>query len=332
MPTVAIVGAGFMGSAHASNYATLGNRVRVKSVVGQSPDRAARVAASVGASVAELDAVLADPEIDAVDICLPTPIHREAAEAAFAAGKHVFLEKPLALTVEDAEAIVAAAERSGKLFMVGLVLRFWPEYVELGRLIEGGELGRPRAVFAQRLSPPADWADWLRDREQSGGTAVDLMIHDFDQMNVLLGTPRSVYASEPEPGHVHAVVEYADGASGIAEGSMAMPRSYPFSSDIRVLAERGVAEYAFSAAPVEGEGNIGASSSARGLRVYPADGEMRVVEVESADPWGPEIEEFVSCLEDARQPEQGTGEQALWALKVSLAASRSLATGRPEQA
>ena len=73
------------------------------------------------------------------------------------------------------------------------------------------------------------------------------------------------------------------------------------------------------------------AASARGLRVYPADGEMRVVEVESADPWGPEIEEFVSCLEDARQPEQGTGEQALWALKVSLAASRSLATGRPEQ-
>ena len=213
--------------------------------------------------------------------------------------------------------------------MVGLVLRFWPEYVELHRLVEAGELGRPKAVFAQRLSPPADWADWLRDRDQSGGTAVDLMIHDFDQMNALLGTPRSVYANEPEPGHVHALVEY-DGGSGIAEGSMAMPRSYPFSSDIRVLGERGVAEYAFSAAPVEGEGNIGASSSARGLRVYPREGDLRVVDVASADPWGPEIEYFVGCLEQARQPEQGTGEQALLALKVSLAAARSLESGRPE--
>jgi predicted dehydrogenase len=330
MVTVAIVGAGFMGSAHASNYATLGDRVRVKAVVGVSPERAAKVAESVGASVADLDTVLADADVDAVDICLPTPLHRDFAERAFAAGKHVFLEKPLALTVEDGEAIMAAAERGGTIFMVGLVLRFWPEYVELGRLVQGGELGRPRAVFAQRLSPPADWAEWLGDREQSGGTCVDLMIHDFDQMNALLGTPRSVYASEPQPGHVHAVVEY-EGGSGIAEGSMAMPRSYPFSSDIRVWGDRGVAEYAFSAVPVEGEGNIGASSSARGLRVYPADGDPHVVAVESADPWGPEIEYFVSCLEAGQQPEQGTGEQALLALRVSLAANRSLESGRPEQ-
>jgi predicted dehydrogenase len=331
-PTLAIVGAGFMGSAHAANYASLGDRVRVKTVVGLSPERAAQVARTVDASSSvDLAAVLGDSEIDAVDICLPTPLHREAAEQAFAAGKDVFLEKPLALTAEDAEAIVAAAARSGSIFMVGLVLRFWPEYVALHRLVERGDLGRPKAVFAQRLSPPADWADWLRDRAQSGGTAVDLMIHDFDQMNALLGTPRSVYASEPEPGHVHALVEYADGGSGIAEGSMAMPRSYPFSSDIRVLGERGVAEYAFSAAPVEGEGNIGASSSARGLRIHPVEAEMHVEEVASADPWGPEIEYFVSCLEQGRQPEQGTGEQALWALKVSLAANRSLASGRPEQ-
>jgi predicted dehydrogenase len=330
-PTIAIIGAGFMGSAHAGNYARLGERVRVKAVAGRSPERAARVAESVGATVAELGAVLADDEIDAVDICLPTPIHREVAEAAFAAGKHVFLEKPLALTVEDGEAIVDAAERSGRIFMVGLVLRFWPEYVALHRLVERGELGAPKAVFTQRLSPPADWAEWLRDREQSGGTTLDLLIHDFDQMNALLGMPRSVYASEPETGHIHAVVEYEGGGSGIAEGSMAMPRSYPFSSDIRVLGERGVAEYAFSAAPVEGEGNIGASSSARGLRVYPVDGDLRVEDVESADPWGPEIEEFVACLESARQPEQGTGEQALLALKVSLAASRSLASGQPER-
>jgi predicted dehydrogenase len=330
VPTVAIIGAGFMGSAHAANYASLGDRVRVKTVCGRSPERAERVAEVVGAATdSDLDRVLADSEIDAVDICVPTPSHRDVAERAFAAGKHVFLEKPLALTVEDAEAIVAAAHRSGKIFMVGLVLRFWPEYVELQRLVERGELGRPRAVFAQRLSPPADWAEWLRDRERSGGTAVDLMIHDFDQMNALLGTPRSVYASEPEPGHVHAVVEYDEG-SGIAEGSMAMPRSYPFSSDIRVLGELGVAEYAFSAAPVEGEGNIGSSSSARGLRVFPADGELRVQAVESADPWGPEIEEFVACLEQGRQPEQGTGEQALLALRVSLAANRSLGSRRAE--
>ena len=111
---------------------------------------------------------------------------------------------------------------------------------------------------------------------------------------------------------------------------MSMPRSYPFTSSIRVLCENAVAEYGFSAAPVEGEGNIGASSSARGLRVFPREGASETVPVESADPWGPEIEEFVSCVEQGRQPAQGTGEQASLALRTSLAAARSLASGRPE--
>jgi predicted dehydrogenase len=330
MVTVAIVGAGFMGSAHAGNYAALGDRVRVQAVCARSLERAARVAATVGAeATVDLDAVLLDPDVDAVDICVPTALHREVAERALAAGKHVFVEKPLALTGGDADAIIAAAERSGRMLMVGLVLRFWPEYAELARLAEAGDLGRPLAVSTLRLSPPADWADWFADREQSGGTAVDLMIHDFDQMNRLLGVPRTVFATEPESGHVHAIVEYDD-AAGTAEGSMRMPRSYPFSSNIRLLAERGVAEYAFTATPVEGEGNIGASSSARGLRVYPADGEMRTEKVEPADPWGPEIAYFVSCLEQNQPPEQGTGAQARDALLVSLAANRSLESGRPE--
>jgi predicted dehydrogenase len=329
MPTVAIMGAGFMGSTHAAGYRALGERVRVKTVCARSHERAARVAATVGAEASvDAPAVLADPEVEAVDICLPTPLHRELAEHALDAGKHVFLEKPIALSLDDADAIVAAGERSGRVLMVGLVLRFWPEYVRLQELVSAGELGRPLALSTQRLSPPADWADWLQDPAQSGGTAVDLLIHDFDQMNALLGEPRTVYAGEASPGHVQAIVEY-EGATGMAEGSMSMPRSYPFSSTIRLLASQGVAEYAFSALAVEGEGNIGASTSARGLRVYPRDGETRVEPVESADPWAPELEYFVDCLERNRHPELGTGAQARSALAVSLAANRSLAERRP---
>jgi predicted dehydrogenase len=328
--TVAILGGGFMGASHAANYKALGGRVRVKTVASRPSARAASVAESVGADlIADLDGVIRDPEIDIVDVCLPTPLHREVTEAALAAGKHVFLEKPIALTLEDADAIVGAAERSEGLFMVGLVLRFWPEYVELRRRVAAGELGRPLAVSTHRLSPPADWNEWMGDDAQSGGVPVDLLVHDFDQMNWLLGVPRRVYARAPVPGHVVAVVEY-DGAHGVAEGSMAMPRSYPFSSNVRVLCEGGVAEYAFSAAPAEEGGNIGASAAPRGLRLYPADGEPVTVAVESADPWGPEIAYFIECVEQGRQPEQGTGEQARTALAVSLAASRSLASGRPE--
>jgi predicted dehydrogenase len=329
--TIAILGGGFMGASHAANYRALGDRARVKTVASRWSDRAAAVAESVGAELTDdLLAPLRDPEVEVVDICLPTPMHRELAEAAFAAGKHVLLEKPIALTLEDADAIVAAAELNGRLFMVGLVLRFWPEYVELERRVSGGELGRPLSVSALRLSPPADWNDWMADPGKSGGVPVDLLIHDFDQMNWLLGTPRRVFARAPHPDHVLALVEY-DGAHGIAEGSMAMPKAYPFSSNVRVLAEGGVAEYAFSAAPAEGGGNVGASDAPRGLRLYlRSRGEPVSVPVEPADPWGPEIAYFVECVEQGRPPEQGTGAQARAALAVSLAAVRSLESGRAE--
>ena len=245
MISLAILGAGFMGRAHAANYQTLGDRVRVKTVASRGAGRAAAVAETVGAEPStDLEAAVSDPEVDAVDICLPTPLHREWAERALAAGKHVFLEKPLALTADDADAIVSAGTEAGRVLMIGLVLRFWPEYVELERRISAGGLGRPRAVSTYRLSPPIDWNDWMVDAAQSGGVAVDMLVHDFDQMNWLLGRPRRVFATEPRPGHVHALVEY-EGAAGIAEGSVAMPRSYPFSSDIRVLCEGGGAEYAF---------------------------------------------------------------------------------------
>jgi predicted dehydrogenase len=328
--SVAILGAGFMGGAHAANYKALEDRVRVKTVASRGADRAAKVAESVGAvPTTDLEGAVSDQEVDAVDICVPTPLHREWAVRALEAGKHVFLEKPIALTADDAEAIVQVAARTDRAFMVGLVLRFWPEYVELQRQLASGELGRASAVSTHRLSPSIDWNDWMTDPAQSGGIPVDMLVHDFDQMNLLLGRPRSVFARGRLSGHVQALVEY-DGAVGIAEGSVDMPRSYPFSSNIRVLCERGAAEYAFSAAPVEGEGNIGASESARGLRIFPNEGPAATVPVESADPWGPELAYFVECIEHGRQPSRGTAEQAREALHVSLAANRSLESGQPE--
>jgi UDP-N-acetylglucosamine 3-dehydrogenase len=333
--TVSILGAGFMGSAHAANYAALDGRVRVKSVCARGVERAERVAASVGAeALTDLDAAVTDPAVDAVDICLPTALHREAAERAFAAGKHVFLEKPIALSLEDADAIMHAAAASGRSFMVGLVLRFWPEYVELQRRVAAGELGRPLSVTTHRLSPPVDWNEWMADTSQSGGVPVDLLVHDFDQMNWLLGSPQRAFARTVGTGgsaHVLALVEY-EGAEGSAEGSMLMPSSYPFSSNIRVLCERGVAEYAFRAEPAPEGGNIGAADpAARGLRLYRSGAEPETVPVESADPWGPEIAYFVECVEQGRVPEEGTAEQARAALEVALTANRSIESGRPEQ-
>ncbi len=334
MIDVAILGAGFMGATHAAAWRALGARARVRWVSSRSSQKAARVANTVGAQpTTDLLAPITDRSVQAVDICLPTFLHREACQRAFEAGKHVLLEKPLALTREDADAILAGAARSRRVLVVGLVLRFFTEYAEIERRVRSGALGRPRVVSTFRLSPPPDWNDWMRDPTLSGGPAVDLLIHDFDQMNWLLGRPRQVIARAASaeggaPSHIVALLEY-DGVQAFAEGSLAMPRSYPFSAGMRAVCDKGVLEHGFRAAPAEGGGNIGGEMT-RFLRLFPALGGAETVTVETSDPWAAEIAYFAECVAEARLPVRGTGEQARDALLVSLAVNRSLASGRPE--
>ena len=110
-----------------------------------------------------------------------------------------------------------------------------------------------------------------------------------------------------------------------------MPPSYPFSSNIRVLCEDGAAEYRFSAQPIQGEGNIGTSEpEVGGIRWYHQADRPRVVSVETASPWDREIDYFLECVGHERHPEHGTGAQALTALRIALAANRSLESGLPE--
>jgi predicted dehydrogenase len=337
MTGVAIIGGGFMGQTHAGAWSTQPGRARVVAVSSRTRERAERVAALCGAEATDdLWAPIERDDVDVVDICLPTLQHREAAERAFAAGKHVLLEKPIALELADADAIVAAAEQAGRLLVVGLVLRFWPEYVELRRIAASGELGRPLAATALRLSPPVGWNDWMIDAARSGGVCVDLMVHDFDAMASLLGTPRRVFAralrSGPfdAPQHCQAIVEH-DGGSAIVEGGLMQPDSYPFTSGIRVLCERGVLEYPFSAAPAADGGNIGGvDQAANRLRVHPADGPMRAVEVTSMDPWAGQVAAVLDWLGRGEAPTEATGAHATMALRVALAANRSLASGAVE--
>jgi predicted dehydrogenase len=298
-----------MAATHAAGYRELGERVRVASVCSLGEERSLSLATSLGARhVDEIGEALSDPTVDIVDVCLPTHLHREAAEKAFAAGYHVLLEKPIALTLADADAIIAAAESSGRLLMVGLVLRFWPEYVALHRLIASQELGPPRSVSTCRLSPPPDWNEWMADMSCS----------------------ERVMAQSPTPGHVLVIAEYEGGRCGLAEAGMAMPSSYPFSSNVHVLCENGAAQYAFSAAPATDGGNIGGPVSGHGLRVYRANGEADMVSVDIGDPWANEIAHFIDSVERGESPRQGTGEQARAALLVSLAVNRSLESGRIE--
>ena len=113
---------------------------------------------------------------------------------------------------------------------------------------------------------------------------------------------------------------------------MLLPPTYPFTSGVRVLGDAGILEYPFAAGPAVDGGNIGGvDQEANRLRLHPADGAASLVEVESADPWHRQATYLADCLEAGRAPEIGTGEQALAALRVSLAANRSLETGQVEE-
>ena len=327
MTGVALLGAGFMASTHAAVYGALRDRAQVKAVCGLEADRAAALAEPLGArATTDWVQALATPGVDAVDVCLPTPLHRPVAERALAAGKHVLLEKPIALTLEDADAIGAAAEASGRVLMVGHVLRFFAEIGELRRVLGTGELGRPLAATATRLSPPPDWNDWMRDPARSGGTLVDMAIHDFDVLGALLGPAHRVHARAVAGGtHVTALVAHERGEATL-EASHAMPGSYPFTAGLRVLCERGVLEHRF----VAGAGDeVADSDTVSQLGIYPNVGEARRFSA-PGDPWHAQIDCFLACVSDGTGPADGTFAQARAALAVALAARRSLESGLPE--
>lgn len=339
---VSLIGAGVMGSLHGRNFGTFGDRAGVTHVFDTDSRRAAELAAELGAiQVDDLETAVSAPGIDAVAICIPPFLHRPVVELALSHRKHVFLEKPIATTRADADAIIGAAERSGRLLMVGHVLRFWPGYPELYKQIAGGSLGPPNAITCYRLQSPPAASGWLTDIEATGGIAPLILVHDFDQMNWILGTPRSVLSAAligegVSASHVIIAIEYDEG-KGAVEGSISMPRSYAFSTRMRVFCEQGFAECGYDIEPsngsesgdVERDVSLFTPRENPALRIYrnhPKPPEL--IELPKNDPWRPELAHFVSCLEEHREIEHGTPYQARDALDVALAANESLETGK----
>jgi predicted dehydrogenase len=324
--TVAVLGAGFMGSTHARALRTI-DGVRVKTIYAHSPDRGKPLADELGVIFTQtVEDIFSDPEIEAIDICLPTPWHREMSERAIAAGKHVLLEKPLALNLEDADALVALAERTDRVFMIAHVLRFWPEYAELHRLANTGDYGKPVNALAYRRQAYPAWSTLFSNADLTGGAIVDMLIHDFDALNWVLGEPVAVSARgrrHPEYGgfdQAQVLIEYADGRSALVDGGMLMPDSYPFSSSLQVLLERGALEYHFQA----GGRSVEMGQGVNRLMRYPGEGEPELVPCEQTDPYRNELAYFIECIRTDAPPARATPNDARLALKVALAAKQAL--------
>lgn len=146
---LAQVGCGYWGKNLARNFAQLG---ALHAVVDDNPATAAAMATEHGALAMTFASVLDDPNIEAVSLATPAPQHARMALAALNAGKHVFVEKPLALEVEDARQLVEAAKRSGQILMVGHLLQYHPIFKALLEIVKKGELGNIKYIYSNRLS------------------------------------------------------------------------------------------------------------------------------------------------------------------------------------
>ncbi|WP_267420553.1 MULTISPECIES: Gfo/Idh/MocA family protein [unclassified Curtobacterium] len=201
---VAMVGHGFMGAAHSQAWRTVARffplavEPEMSVIVGRDPERTEAARAHYGWERAATDwrAVVADPDIDVVDICSPGSSHVEVAIAALEAGKHVLCEKPLANTVAEAEAMAAAATAAaarGVRAMVGFSYRRVPAIAQARALVQAGRIGTVRQVRALYLQ---DWlADedgpmtWRLDKEQAGsGSLGDIGAHAIDLVEHVTGS------------------------------------------------------------------------------------------------------------------------------------------------
>ena len=138
------------------------------------------------------DEMIADPDIDLVDVCLPNDRHTDTAIRALEAGKHVLVEKAIALSIEAADRMVATAEKTGKRLMVAHVLPFFPEFAFALEAIRGGEYGSVKAAHFRRHISRPDWSAAMTDADKTGGPVVDLHIHDTHFISLAFGTPKRV--------------------------------------------------------------------------------------------------------------------------------------------
>lgn len=196
--TLLVVGCGSIGSRHARNLAALGaGAVACCDLDGA---RAERLAAECGGGPAgdDLDALLARVRPEAVLVCTPPSTHLDVARRALAAGCHVFCEKPLAASMDGVDALVDAADRAGRVFMMGMCYRFHPGLRRMAALLRAGTIGRIQGaqMWAGHWLPDwHPWADYRREysaqRRLGGGVLLD-SIHSFDTLRWVLGEPVEV--------------------------------------------------------------------------------------------------------------------------------------------
>ncbi len=333
---IGLVGLGFMGVTHYRAIKRIdGARVTAlceaneKRLGGDWTDVQGNIGGSGGVEdvsginkYTRLEDFLKDPDVELVDICLPTPFHRDAAIQAMEAGKHVLVEKPIALTVADADAMVETSRRTGRKLMVAQVLRFFPEFAYLKQLVDSGERGALLGVHLKRIIARPKWSTggWLSDPKQTGGVALDLHIHDSDFVRYLCGMPDSVQSTgviqgEDEVTYMATLYRYDNRNVAVSAASGAVAAdSAKFEQGYDAYFEKGTLRFnSIDEVP---------------LTLFTDEGKQKV-DLPDVDGWQEEITYAVRCLEAGREPEIISGASARESLYLCLKELDAVRAGAP---
>jgi inositol 2-dehydrogenase len=329
---VGVVGLGRMGSFYAETVAALGASTQLAAVVDGNAGVRDALKARLGVAHAYADVAdaLERANLDAVIVATSTSAHAAVVIAAANAGKPIFCEKPLAVTVEQTRKVLDVVQRSGVLLQIGFMRRFDAAHVRAREAIQAGNIGRPlsyKSVGRDPGCPPVAYAD----PQHSGGLIIDMGIHDFDMARWLMSSEVERVSAEGsllvcdelrrvgDIDNAFVLLRFASGALGTVEVSRTARYGYDIQTE--VLGSDGALR-------------VGASS-ARGLE----DAQLLPPQAASDDPTPPfvrrfakayraQIEDFLACVRDDRPPRAG-GADALAAIQIAEAATLAARGGQP---
>ena len=336
MITIGIVGIGFMGMIHylsakklqGAKVTALCSRDKKKlagdwtSIQGNFGPRGAMMDLSGVKKYVDYGEMLADKDIDLIDVCNPTNLHPEFALKALAAGKHVLVEKAIALEAADADAMVAAARKAGKLLMVAHVLPFFPEFAYAAQAIRGGKHGKLLGAHFKRVISKPDWSSEIGDASKTGGPAVDLHIHDTHFIGLVCGVPKQVFSTGviEEDAVAYLTTQYLYGAGGPAvtcsSGALAQ-KGRPFVHGYEIYLEKATLVYESGTCP---------------LTLLTADGKSEAVALdggaEATAAFTLEIQAAVDGVKRGQEPDLLSGKLARDALVLCHKECESVRTGK----
>ena len=345
MVRIGIIGIGFMGMTHFEGARTLRD-ARVAAIATRNqaklngdwstiqgnfgPRGSANVDLSNVKKYADYHDLLKDPDIDLVDICLPTDQHEQVVLDSLAAGKHTLVEKSIALDTQAADRMVDAAKAAGKLLMVAHVLPFFPEFKFVADAVKDQRFGKLRAAHFRRVICTPDWSSEMADIEKTGGPGIDLHIHDNHFIGLICGVPKKVHSRGIiERGYAqHLVTQYLYDdpeltvsclSGGIAAKGLA------FGHGFEIYFEKATLLYDFNTLG-------GKPVLNRPLTVVNNDGTVTEPKLDGGDEWcaafTAELQVAADAVRTGKEPALLSGALARDALKLCYLEAKSIGEGR----